>query len=120
MRQQDGERETVRQVIASGQRIRARVRGAKHRLFDGHAGEMRTDLHRRSRLDVSRMQQHAFEGGVQQMPGTMREHVRQRGPPHRDRRLDGMRDGIESGHGGDVMRRGQRQFGIEDRDAHRR
>ena len=71
MREQDGERETVRELVAGSERVGTRVSRAEHRLFDRHSGEVCAQLHGRAGLDVRRVQQHAFKGFIEQLPGTV-------------------------------------------------
>ena len=103
VRSRNGEREAVRDVVAGGERVGAGVRGAEHRLLDRRAGEMRAELHRaRAPRIVRGCSRTRSKASREQPPGLVREHVRQRRPPGRDRGFDGVRDRVESGHRGDV------------------
>ena len=102
-----------------GQRIRARVRRAEHRLFDGRAGVMRAQQHRGSRVRIVCPRDHAFEVAVDQAPRFAREHVGDRRSLCRDERFHGVRHRVEAGRDGDARGLRPRQRRVEDRDPER-
>ena len=52
----------------------------------------------RARFEVAGMRQHALERPLEQPPRLVRERIRHRRAPRRDRGLDGVRDRVEAGH----------------------
>ena len=115
MRQQDADRQAVRDAVVRSKRIGTRVANAEHRILDRGAGEERAHLHGAARFQVGRRAQHLFEVDLQQLPRLAREHLRHRIAPRRHIRFDGVRQGVDAGEGGDLRRLRDGDFRIEDR-----
>ena len=110
----------MRDPVSRGQRVRAGMRGPKHRLFDRQPAVERAKHHPGPRVQVVGVVEHHFVVPVQQAPPLARETVGQRRPPRGHCRLDRMRDGVESRGGGHVGRLRQGQLRIEHCDPERR
>ena len=116
MRQQDGQRHAVRDLVTRRQRVRTGVRGTKHRLLDGEPGVERTEVHRAARVEVARAREHRLVVGVQESKGLAREEGRDRRAPGRGGGLDRVRDRVEAGGGSDRRRLRERELRVEQGD----
>ena len=108
-----------RQPVVGRQRVRATVADAEHRRFDGHAREVRAELHGGAGGQVLRLLQHRLVVGGQILPRRPRAHPRERVRFRADERLDGVGDGVDARHGRDRRRLRDGQFGVEDAHAER-
>jgi hypothetical protein len=95
-RQQHRNRRTVRGAIVRGQRIRAGVCRAKHRVLDRHSGIERAQLHRAARFKIVGLTQDALIVWFEQSPGFAREDLRNRISLRRDVGFNCVRDGVET------------------------
>ena len=81
VRQQDADRQAVRDAVVGGQRVGAGVADAEHRVLDGGAGQEGAHLHGAAGFEIRRVVQHLFEIDLQQLPRLAREHLRHRVAP---------------------------------------
>src|SRR6185503_9627622 len=98
---------------AGGQRIRARMRRAQHRVFDCDPGVASSELHRRTRLEIFRFAYDSLVVGSQEPPGLARKDFRERVATGGYVRLDRMSYGVEPGCRCNCWRLRNGKLGVE-------
>ena len=103
----------VHDAEARGKRIGGGMSGAKHRIFDGRAGEGGAELHLAPCFQILRIAQHALEAGVAEPEGFARVDRGERAALLRHSGFERVRQRVNSSNDRDACRLRNREQWVE-------
>jgi hypothetical protein len=107
----------VHDIEMGGEWVGGGVGGAEHAIFDGGTGVGGGEEHVPAGFEVRGLLEDGGQGGDDAFEGLMREHEGERIPFGGDGGFHGVSEGIDTGMGGDGVRLGEGESGVEDGDA---